>query len=179
VKRAGFTLVEVMVAVAAIGLAIVPALAARNQALAMAVEARNLSVVSRLAVQLLHRIEAGRVPDLFDGYSGDFTEEGFPQITYVLGIGDASNYTSGIGEDDAEQAWRRLAEETWRNREDAEDELENKPLKTRVFLSIQYEGGDGEPREYLVETLVPTWAVEQDFEMWEELWGGNLPEEIR
>ena len=63
--RRGLTLVEVMVAIACIGLAIVPALMARNQALATAVEARNLSVVSRLAKQFLHRIEAARVPDLF------------------------------------------------------------------------------------------------------------------
>lgn len=175
--RSGFTLVEVMAAVMLLGLFLVIMLGQRDHAIAKAAAARNLSVASRLALQMLHRIECGRIPELFDGYEGDFNEEGFPEFLYLVGIGDASRFASAAaGDSDAEQAWRDDLIRKEEEREDQEGD-ENKPEHTRVFVTVTYPGTEGE-ETYTLEALVPTWAVEQDFELYEERWGANLPEEV-
>ncbi|TAH38531.1 MAG: prepilin-type N-terminal cleavage/methylation domain-containing protein [Planctomycetota bacterium] len=179
-RRSGFSLVEVMAAVMLLAIALVVMLGQRDQAISSAAGARDLSIASRLALQLLHRIECARVSELFDGYQGDFSEEGFPDFTYVVGVGDASNFAAGLGESSAEQAWRDELQRRAEEREDQEDEdgEESKPELTRVFVTVVYPGRGGDPGEYHLESLVPTWAVEQDFELYETKWGANLPKEV-
>lgn len=173
IRRAGFSLIEVLAAVLLLAVALTTMLQLRNEALASAVDSRNLSIASRLGLQLMHRIEAARVPDLFDGYQGDFADEGFPEFTWVLGLGDGSAFAGATPEDENERIWRQRAE---RQAEDEDDE--QKPELTRVYLTVRYPAGDGGEATWELEQLVPTWAVEQDFELWEELWSENLPPDI-
>lgn len=172
-RRAGFTLIEVLAAVLLLAVALTVMLQLRNQALGSAVDSRARSIASRMALQLYHRIEAARVPDLFDGFQGDFADEGFPEFTFVVGLGDGSAFAGGVGQDDGELAWRDAAAKSLE-----ESEEEQKPELTRVFLSVRYPGADGNESTYTLEGLLPSWAVFQDFDLWEQLWGGNLPPEV-
>lgn len=170
----GFSLIEVMAAVLLLGIAMTYLLQLRSEAVARAAVARSLSISSRLARDLLDRIRAGRVPDLFDGYTGDFSEEGFPSIRYVLGIGDGSIYASGTDEESqSEQIWRQTKEDQYQEEQDKEQ----KPPYTRLFLTVEYPDQKGETEKFSLETVVETWAIEQDFELYQEKWGNNLPAE--
>ncbi|MBL7008119.1 MAG: prepilin-type N-terminal cleavage/methylation domain-containing protein [Planctomycetes bacterium] len=171
--RAGFSLIEVLAAVLLLAVALTTMLQLRNQALGSAINSRSRSIASRLALQLMHRVEAARVPDLFDGFQGDFADEGFPEFTYTVGLGDGSAYSGGTPEDDGEAAWRQAAENKYEAGSDQE-----KPELTRVFLNVAYPDADGSQASFDLEGLLPTWAVYQDFELWEELWAGNLPPEV-
>lgn len=173
-RPGGFSLIEVMAAVLLLGIAMTYLLQLRSEAVARAAVARNLSISSRLARDLLARIRAGRVADLFDGYTGDFSEEGFPDIRYVLGIGDGSIYASGTNEESqSEQIWRQSKEDQYQEEQDKDQ----KPPYTRLFLTVEYPDQKGETEKFSLETVVETWAIEQDFELFQEKWGKNLPAE--
>ncbi len=173
-RRAGFSLIEVLAAVMLLAVALTTMLYLRDEAVGSAMDSRSHSIASRMSLQLMHRIEAAMVPDLFDGYQGDFADEGFPEFTYVLGLGDGSAFTStdGAGED-GEMAWRNAARQEYE-----ENEEDQKPELTRVFLTVHHPSSDGEGASFELEALLPTWAVYQDFELWQDLWGGNLPPEV-
>ncbi len=173
--RRGFTLLEIMVALALLATVFVLVMQAQRQAIAQAADARSQSIAARLGAQFLHRVEAGMVPDLHDGYSGDFSEEGYGSFTYVVGLGDGSRFASGPL-DESEAAWREFK----RRIEEEADEDEVLPPETRVFLTISYPafGPSEEPRTYAIETLVDSWAIHQDFRLYEALWPDLLPEAI-
>lgn len=151
---------------------------ARNNAVAQAADARSLAAATRLAEGLGHTIAAGRLEDLFDGYAGDFTDEGFPEMTYLIGVGDGSIYASPASEDisDSERAWREQAATSWEETEGAEGEDVEKPELTRVFITVFYIDMAGEEKQYQVERMLPTWAVDRDFELHHTRWGDNFPE---
>lgn len=179
-RSRGFTLIEVMAAVLLLAVGLTLMLQERNAAIARAVTARNLSIAARLGNQLLHRIAAARVPDLDDGYQGDFADYGEPDFRFVIGLGDGSAFAGGIGTSDEELIWRQAAERQAEEQGDDQD-TEEQPEYTRVFLTVLYPTGRaaGDFGEYHLETLLPTWAVYQDFDLWEQLWGGNLAEELQ
>lgn len=173
--RRGFSLLEVMVALALIATVFVLVTQAQREAVAKAANARSQSIAARLGEQFLHRIEAGQVPDLVDGLRGDFSAEDFGQFTWLLGIGDGSQYTSDAldGTEDVLRDFRRRAEE-----EKDEDAL--LPELTRVFLTITFPSfRDDSREEYQLETLVETWALEQDFALFAALWPELQPEAIQ
>jgi len=172
-RRAGFSLIEVLAAVLLLAVALTSMLHLRNEALGSAIDSRSRSIASRLSLQLMHRIEVARLPDLFDGFQGDFADEGFPEFSYTIGLGDGSAYSGGTPEDDGEAAWREAAQRDYEESDDQE-----KPELTRVFLNVAYLAADGSLDSYDLEALLPTWAVYQDFELWQELWGDNLPPEV-
>lgn len=172
--KRGFTLMEVMAAVMLIAIAMTVLMDLRNRAVGRAADGRNLSVAARLSSQLLHRIEAARMLDLFDGMSGDFSEEGYADFIYVVALGDGSNYAENnqIDSDSPEWAWR----DSLRKREDdrvEEDGNDQRPEKTRVVIRVDYPGADLETREYRLEAMVDSWAVYRDFELYRDLWDSN------
>ncbi|HEX9794026.1 MAG TPA: prepilin-type N-terminal cleavage/methylation domain-containing protein [Planctomycetota bacterium] len=177
--RNGFSLIEVMAAVMLLAVSLTLLLQLRNDSISRAMDARNLSIAARLANQLLHRIEAARVSDLFDGYQGDFSDYDLPDFRYVIGIGDGSAFATGAGSSlsESEFAWRRQQQE--QSEQDKEDDVATE--NTRVFLTVAYPSSRSanEENEFVLESLVPTWAVEQDWEAWEELWAGNLPLDVK
>gem|GEM_PF-848423 len=172
----GFTLLEIMAAVTLLALIFTTVMQIRAGAIDKAGRGRSLSISSRLGKSLLHQIEAGLVIDLHDGYSGDFSEEGFGQYKYVIGVGDSSQYSS-ISANDLEDVWRDYRKN---QAEDATaEEEEQKPEFTRVFITISYPISAGkETQDYVLEALVDTWAVERDFELYDFLWPELNPEEI-
>ena len=165
-----------MAAVFLMVVALVVLLQLRESAMAGASDSRSRSIAARTGNHFLHRIRAARVQDLYDGQQGDFSEQGFPDFLWTLGLGDGSAFSGTSVEGDAELAWRQAAEELVQQ---ASEEEEQQDLEfTRVFLTVEYPSAKGGQNTYTLETLLPTWAINQDFEVWEELWGDVLPPEI-
>jgi len=163
-----------MVAVMLVGVALTVMMQLREEAVGRAANGRDLSVVARLSSQLLHKMEAAMFPDVFDGMVGDFSEQGYPEFTWLIAVGDTSNFANrdAVDSDSPEWAWREALEkrEDDRVEEDGDDIL---PEKTRVVIIVEYPGYDLETREYRLEAMLESWAVFQDFELYEELWGSN------
>jgi len=166
-KQAAFTLLEIMASVALLAVIFSFVMQARAGAMDKAANARLVSIASRLGIAELRRIEAGMIPDLYDGYEGDFSEQGHGQFTYVLGLGDGSQFASG-GDDPTEEVWRRFLS----NEDDERDEDDVQPEFTRVFLTISFPSvRTGEETDTItLETLIDTWAVYQDFALYRVLW---------
>lgn len=179
-RRGGFTLIEVMAAVLLLAISLVLMLKLRNDALGRASDGRALSVASRLGLGLLRQIEAARVSELYDGYTGDFSDEGFPDFYYSIGVGDDSALAGGAAQDEDELIWRQAKIQRAEDKaaESDEDEDEEKPPYTRIFIDVSYPSSRGERKSYFLETLLPTWAVYQDFELYREMWPNNFPKEL-
>lgn len=170
----GFTLMEVMAAVMLIAISMTIMLDLRNRSVGRAADGRSMSVAARLASQLLHQIEAARMFDVFDGMAGDFAEQGFDDFTYVIALGDGSNYAEDTSTDSnsPEWAWREALRKREDDRIDEEGD-DQRPERTRVVIRVDYLGFDLEPREYRLEAMVDSWAVYRDFELYRDLWGSN------
>jgi len=172
--KRGFTLMEVMAAVMLIAIVLTVLMELRNKSVARAADGRNLAVATRLGATMMHRIEAAMMRDLNDGMSGDFSEDGYAEFSYTIGIGDSSMVTdsSDLDSDSPEYVWRQALEKREDERlEEEGDEI--KPEKTRVIIIVNYPSFAEEPLEYRLETLLDTWAVEQDFELYNAIWSSN------
>lgn len=164
------TLLEVLVTLAMLATVFVLLMQVQRQSIAKAANARSQSIAARLGEQLIHRIEAGMVADLQDGYEGDFSEEGFGAFSYRIGIGDGSAYAGAVL-DESEEVLRRFREQA-----EQEDEDEVLPEKTRIYLTISYPSfRDQTLATFQIETLVDSWAIEQDVALFEQLWPDLLP----
>lgn len=173
-RAAGMTLLEVLVTLVMLATVFVLLIQIQRQSIAKAASARSQSIAARLGEQLIHRIEAGMVADLQDGYEGDFSEDGFGNFTFLIGVGDGSDFAGGVL-DETEAVLREF-----RARAEDEDEDEVLPEKTRLYLTISFPSYRDASREsYQIETLVDTWAVEQDFALFEQLWPDLLPTGIQ
>lgn len=169
------TLLEVMVALVMLATVFVILTQVQRSSVAKAANARSQSIAARLGEQMIHRIEAGMVPDLQDGFESDFSEEGFGSFTYRIGIGDGSDFAGGEVLDESEEILRRFRAEA-----EDEDEDEVLPEKTRIYLTISYPSYLDDSRQtFQIETLVDTWALEQDFVLFEQLWPDLLPAAIQ
>lgn len=169
------TLLEVMVALVFLATVFVLLTQVQRASVAKAANARAQSIAARLGEQFVRRVEAGMVPDLEDGYEGDFSEDGYGSFTYLVGIGDGSDFAGGAV-DETEEVLRRF-------RQNAEEEDEDAvlPEKTRLYLTISFPSFEDPEKlvTYSIETLVDSWAIEQDFALFEALWPGLLPAEIQ
>ena len=176
--QSGFTLIEIMAAVTLLAIIFTTVMQIKAGSMAKATHARALSVASRMGLTLQHRIQAGMVPELYDGYEGDFSEDGFGKFHYIIGIGDGSEYSSGDGEkSDSEDIWRRFRQ----TEEEDRDEDALQPEFTRVFITVYFPSvrEAGEEESFTLESMVDTWAVYQDFALYQTLWPDLVGESIQ
>lgn len=174
IRRRGFTLMEVMAAIMLLAIVLTTLMDLRNKSVGRAADGRSLAVATRLGSTLMHQIEAGMVRDVFDGMAGDFSDQEYPDFSYTIGIGDSSivNDTSDMDTDSPEYVWRQALEKREEERVE-EDGDDLKPEKTRVIILVSYPSFTDEQLEYRLETMLDTWAVEQDWEMYRAIWGSN------
>jgi hypothetical protein len=165
---------EVMAAIMLLAIVLTTLMDLRNKAVGRAADGRNLAVATRLSGTMMHAIQAGMVRDVYDGMAGDFSDQEYPYFTYLIGVGDSSlvNDSSDMDTDSPEYVWRQALEQREEDREE-EEGTDIKPEKTRVILIVTYPSSTDEPLEYRLETMLDTWAVEQDFEMYNAIWGSN------
>jgi hypothetical protein len=89
-RRAAFTLAEVAVTIAVVGLAMVYMLQALSTAKMTAAHTRNLKLSKELALLTLGRIESGLYEEELDDeiIEGNYSEEGYPDFSFQAAIGD-------------------------------------------------------------------------------------------
>lgn len=100
--EAGFSLLEVLVALAVLALAILWLLGLRTDGLVTAAEARNLRFAENLASQVLSEIQAGIVK-VYDIRGQELTKEELPGFSYkvLLGETEIQEEESLLAEDQA------------------------------------------------------------------------------
>ncbi len=156
----GFTLAEVLLAVAILAFGLVSVMVARARAVETAFVARNLKVARMLAEALLSQIQSGLHEDLLDGASGDFSEENYPEFEWRVFVGEESVAAAYEARDDESLAGFFADKEVARREAEASGEElppePTTPVAVRVtFLTLGQERG-----VFTLETRVETAAID-------------------
>ena len=143
-RDAGLSLIEVMIAVALLSVALVALIGKVHGCIdtARVTEAQNAS--REYATELLAEIEAGLVDSLFDGYLGDFADKGYPQLRYVVRLGEgASEATQDATGEEEGELYRATSVAASANPEETDEDVADEPF-TRVRVTVEYPLPDGE-----------------------------------
>jgi len=134
-RRRGFTLAEVAVTLAVVGLALVWMLQALNAAKVTAAQTRNLKLARELALLTLGRIESGIYQEELTSQrlEGSYADEGYPDFYFEAVIGEENFRPSET--DPAFDNW--LEERRQRELQDEEDEEVEQPYE-KVRIRVQF-----------------------------------------
>jgi prepilin-type N-terminal cleavage/methylation domain-containing protein len=170
-SQAGFTLVEVAVALVIVGIGLTLCLQSLQTAKMQAAHTRNLKLARELGVMTLGQIESGLYQeDIQNGFTASYAQEGYPDFYFELLLGEESfeneeiNYSSDGYHDSFESRRQRRLDEAQENGEDEEDiEEPFEKVKIRVMF----------PRinEYRNYLDIESWFV------WEQVYGPDEEEE--
>ena len=100
--RAAFTLVEVAVAILIVGIALTLVLQSLNTSKLRAKQTQNLKLARELGTLTMGRLSAGLYRAEIDSYyTGSYSEEGYPEFSYEIVLGDNSfpeleDYEEGV-----------------------------------------------------------------------------------
>ena len=90
-KPNGFTLAEVAVTIVIVGIGMLLVLQGLNTAKLTAAHTRNTKLARELALTTLGQIASGQFQeDIQDGLEGSYAEEGYPEFTFEVVVGDDS-----------------------------------------------------------------------------------------
>jgi prepilin-type N-terminal cleavage/methylation domain-containing protein len=133
--QGGFTLAEVAVTIALVGLALVYMLQALNTAKVTAAYTRNIKLSKELALLTLGRIESGLYEEDLDDehFEGTYAEEGYPDFFFEAVIGETNLRDRERGEDYSFfDNWRYESED----RDDDDEEAEQPYEKVQVRVTF-------------------------------------------
>lgn len=162
-----FTLLEIMLTIAVVGVALVPILLVREQSRRQSYQARNANIARTLARELISEIE-------FHGLDPQASQiEGYPGFEYEYEI-EQIDLVSGEeeGEDDRNDQYNQDSSSSavFSGPGDAifpeEQEQQDAYLVRRVKLTIRYpnlktNAGD-EPNQLVIETILPALPEEEE-----------------
>lgn len=151
--RGGFTLAEVAVTIAVVGLALVWMLQALNTSKVTAAYTRNLKLSRELALLRLGQIEAGLFNEEMESERvlGSFADEGYPDFTFEAVIGEQGF----LDYSESGAAFDNWAEDRRRS-EDEEDEETEQPYE-RVQIKVIFPPIQDLKNELVIERWLP-WA---------------------
>lgn len=86
----GLSLIEVMIALALLSVALIALIAKIHDCIDTARVTEYQNASREYAKELMGEIEAGTVDGLFDGFIGDFSDRGYPQLRYTIRMGESS-----------------------------------------------------------------------------------------
>jgi prepilin-type N-terminal cleavage/methylation domain-containing protein len=169
-RRSGFTLAEVAVTILIVGYGLLWILQGLNAAKMTAAQTRNMKLSRDLALMTLGQVSSGQFQEeIENGLSGTYAEEGYPQFSYEVKVGDES-FTEGTAEDGSFDTWRHQQElkeerEARQARDSEEEEEELDPqerdepfekVKIRVTFVPKIRVGETEqPNELVLEEWMP------------------------
>jgi len=132
--RAAFTLVEVAVAILIVGIALTLVLQSLNTSKLRAKQTQNLKLARELGTLTMGRLSAGLYQEEIDSYyAGSYSEEGYPEFSYEIVLGDNSfpeleNYEEGVRFDN----WY----DDELNEDDEEEDAEEPYEKIRIRVTF-------------------------------------------
>ncbi|MFH0944078.1 MAG: type II secretion system protein [Planctomycetota bacterium] len=155
----GFTLLEIMLTIAVVGIAVVPALLIREQSTRQSYQAQNANIARTLARELMSEIEFhGLDPQAsqIDGYPGFEYEYEMEQIDLISGeADDKENQNDPYNRNSSDGAAFSPSDAVFPSEEVEEDSY----LVRRVTLTITYPNlktnGEDEPNKLVIETIFP------------------------
>jgi prepilin-type N-terminal cleavage/methylation domain-containing protein len=134
-SRAGFTLAEVAVTIVIVGIGMLLVLQGLNTAKMTAAHTRNYKLSRELALLTLGQIASGEFrEDVEDGLVGSYAEEGYPEFTFEVLVGDATFRTKNDnGEFDS---WAPRDEDLANDDDEEEAEDAEQPFeKVRIKIT--------------------------------------------
>lgn len=163
--RAGFTLVEVAVALVIVAIGLTLCLQSLQTAKMQAAHTRNLKLARELGVMTLGQVESGLYQEeIQSGFTASYAQEGYPDFYFEVLLGEDAfedenyEYSSGEYHDSFEARRQRRLEEARDAGEDEEDIQEPfEKVKIRVVFPRV-----GQYRNYLD---IESWFV------WEQVYG--------
>lgn len=159
-RRGGFTLAEIAVTIAIVGLILVFVLQGINEAKLMAAHTRNLRLARELALLTLGQIESGLYIEEIrdDRIEGSYADDGYPDFAFEAVLGD-KNFRS----DTRSRGYDNWNEET--DEEDEEDEEAEQPYE-KVQVKVVFPGVSEDPanNELVLERWLPWKQVHPDEE---------------
>jgi prepilin-type N-terminal cleavage/methylation domain-containing protein len=163
-SRSGFTLAEVAVTIALVGLALAWMLQVLNAAKLNAAQARNLKLSRELALLTLGQIESGLFADEIDDerIDGTYAEEGYPDFGFEAVIGD-ENFRPDEDDVEAFDNWRHEQDLKRRNRKDDEEEEAEQPYE-KIQVKVTFPQVQELKNEYVLERWVPWKQLHPDEE---------------
>jgi len=143
-RRGGFTLAEVAVTIALVGIALAWLLQALNAAKLTAANARNIKLARELSLLTLGQIESGLFAKEIDDdrIEGSYADEGYPDFSFEAVIGD-ENLTPNLDDTAAFDNWRhdqdeKKAKESKKDKDEQEVEQPYEKIQIKVtFPKIQ------------------------------------------
>jgi prepilin-type N-terminal cleavage/methylation domain-containing protein len=152
----GFTLAEVAVTIALVGIALAWLLQALNSAKLTAANARNIKLARELSLLTLGQIESGLFAKEIDDdrIEGSYADEGYPEFSFEAVIGD-ENLSPDPNDTAAFDNWRhdqdqKKAKQSSKDKDEKEVEQPYEKIQIKVtFPKIQQS-----KNEYVIEKWV-------------------------
>jgi prepilin-type N-terminal cleavage/methylation domain-containing protein len=153
-RRRGFTLAEVAVTIALVGLALAWMLQVLNAAKLNAIQARNLKLARELALLTVGQIQGGLFADELDDdrIEGSYAEEHYPDFAFEAVIGD-ENFRPDENDRAAFDNWRH--EQSVKERENDEEDEEAEQPYEKIQVKVIFPKIQDQTNEYVLELWVP------------------------
>jgi len=149
-SKSGFTLAEVAVTVVIVGIALVLVLQGLNTSKITAAHTRNQKLGRDLGLFTLAQIESGLLrDDLETGISGNYAEEGWPDFSWEVAVGDDALTTQS--DDGRHDSWAPTAVEEDAKKDEEEEDAEEPFEKVRVRVMFP------KIREFTNELTLERW----------------------
>ncbi len=164
--KRGFTLAEVAVTIAIVGLALAWMLQTLSSSKMTAAYSRNLKLARELSIYTLGQIESGLYAEELDQdrIEGSYADEGYPDFFFEAVLGDES---LSPNRDDAQafDNWRHEQQVKQRNATREEEELEEseQPYE-KVQVRVTFPKIGDLKNDYIVERWLPWKQVHPDEE---------------
>lgn len=155
-REKGFTLAEVAVTIALVGLALAWMLQVLNASKLTAAYSRNLKLSRELALLTLGQIESGVYADDIDRdrIEGSYAEEGFPDFFFEAVIGD-ENFRPDPNDQRAFDNWKHERDQKKRSRSSDEESEEAKQAYEKIQLKVTFPKIQELKNEYVIERWIP------------------------
>lgn len=105
-RRQGFTLAEMAVTIAIVGMTLVALVQTLNQSLVKSGYTRNLKIARELGLLTLGRLEAGLyIDELEDHMEGDYGDDEYPEFTWEVALEDVEFYDEELTDSEKYDSW--------------------------------------------------------------------------
>ena len=167
----GFTLAEVAVTIVIVGIGLVLVLQGLNTAKLTAAQTRNQKLARELGLYTLGQVESGVYrDDVSEGLRGDYSQEGWPDFSYEVAVGDQSFTEEAVVDpNDPSKPWDNWAQsraaQDDQTTEEEEDEEQQEPYE-KVRIRVRFPRLAEAKNELVLERWVP----------WEQVYGESTDE---
>ncbi|MFN0008176.1 MAG: type II secretion system protein [Planctomycetota bacterium] len=172
-RTSGFTLAEVAVTIVIVGIGMLLVLQGLNTAKMTAAQTRNVKLSRDLALLTLGQVASGQFQEeIENGLSGTYAEEGYPQFSYEVLVGDDA-FDSAAEQDGSFDTWRHQQQlkeereaERARESEDEEDPKESEEPFEKVKIRVTFV-----PKIRIDNTELKNEIVLEEWMPWKQVYG--------